>query len=98
MTVPTYDDINRKTVLEPDGSMRPSREQIKAAYEGFRALDADEQALDARVRAALAGHDVQVEVDRDRVTLSGTVTVRDLADRVRAIAGVGEVVDRLVYR
>ena len=99
--MPTYDDITRKTVPDPDGSMRPSPEQVKAAYEGFRAMDADEQALAARVRAALSGHDVQIEVERDQVTVSGTVdaaAARAIPDKVRGVDGVGSVVDRLVQR
>ena len=97
----SYDDIVRKTVPEPDTSFRPSPEQVKQAYEGFRALDADEQALQNRVQAAIAGRgDIQVEVERDRVTLRGRV--RDAADLtrlpelVRGIEGVGSVDDQLV--
>lgn len=52
----TYDEIVRKTVPEPDSSFRPSPEQVRQAYEGFRALDADEQALKDRVEAALGAH------------------------------------------
>jgi osmotically-inducible protein OsmY len=96
----TYDDIVRKTVPEPDSSFRPSPEQIQQAKDGFRALDADEQALEARVRSALAGASgVTVEVARDRVTLRGSVdqaTANQLADRVRAIEGVSSVDDQLV--
>jgi len=36
----TYDDIVRRTVVDPDSSVRPTREQERAAREGFRALDA----------------------------------------------------------
>jgi len=50
----SYDDIVRRTVVDPDSSVRPSREQEAAAREGFRALDADEQVLYDRVREALA--------------------------------------------
>ena len=74
----SYDDITRKTVPDPIGSWQPSKEQVKQAYEGFRALDADEQALQARVQSALAGKgDITVEIERDRVTLRGRV--RDAA-------------------
>ena len=97
----SYDDITRKTVPEPDGSWRPSAEQVKQAYEGFRALDADEQALQARVQAALAGKgDIAIEIERDRVTLRGRVhDPKDLTripDLVRGIDGVGSVDDQLV--
>jgi hypothetical protein len=96
----TYDDITRKTVPEPDSSFRPSPEQVKQAHEGFRALDADEQQLHDRVVAALSGvSGVQVEVDRDRVTLRGQVDAATLArvpDLVRSIDGVESVDDQLV--
>jgi hypothetical protein len=97
----TYDEIVRKTVPEPDSSFRPSPEQVKQAYEGFRALDADEQALQQRVQSAIAGRgDITVEVERNRVTLRGRV--RDAEDLtripelVRDIDGVGAVDDQLV--
>lgn len=96
----TYDEITRKTVPEPDSSFRPSPEQVKQAKEGFRALDADEQALEARVRSVV-GSGVSVEVTRDGVTLRGSVdqaTANGLADRVRAIDGVGSVDDQLVVK
>ncbi len=97
----SYDDIVRKTVPEPDSSWRPSAEQVKQAYEGFRALDADEQALQARVQSALAGKgDITVEVERDRVTLRGRVRdpqdLTRIPDLVRGIDGVGSVDDQLV--
>jgi hypothetical protein len=101
----TYDEITRATVPEPDSSFRPTREQVNNAYAGFRALDKDEQALFDRVDEVLqtSGHDLElvtVEVDRDRVTLRGTVTdataLARIIDRVRGVDGVGEVVDRLV--
>lgn len=97
----TYDEIERKTVPYPDSSFKPSPEQVQQAKDGFRALDADEQALGARVRAAL-GSDAQgvtVEIDRDRVTLRGTVAnasaLTNVPDRVRGIDGVSDVVDQL---
>ena len=99
--MPTYDDITRKTVLDPIGSQRPSTEQVKAAYEGFRAMDADEEALAGRVRSVLSGYAVSVEVERDRVTVSGTVdaaAARAIPDKIRAVSGVGDVVDRLVVQ
>jgi len=97
----TYDEIVRKTVPEPDSSFRPSPEQVRQAYEGFRALDADEQALKARVEAVLVGHPgVEVEVERDRVILRGKVEsseeMNHVPDLVRAVEGVGVVEDQLV--
>ena len=97
----TYDDIIRKTVPDPDSSWRPSPEQVKQAYEGFRALDPDEQALQSRVQSAIAGKgDITVEVDRDRVILRGRVRdpsdLTRIPDLVRGIHGVGSVDDQLV--
>jgi osmotically-inducible protein OsmY len=100
MAKKTYDEIVRTTVPEPDGSWRPSPEQVKQAHEGFRATDADEQQLEARVHAALSGvQGVTVEVSRDRVTLRGTVSAADLArvaDLVRGVDGVAAVDDQLI--
>lgn len=101
----TYDEITRQTVPEPDSSFRPSAEQKKQAYEGFRALDADEQALFDRVTAALSqcGEDVgqvKAEVERTRVVLRGQVptstALERIVDSVRGVDGVGGVDDQLV--
>ena len=101
----SYDDITRSTVPEPDGSWRPSKEQEKQAYEGHRALDDDEQRLFARVKSALAsaGVDasrVNIEVDRDRVTLRGQVRDQEAMMRIPGIVGqvdgVSSVLDQLV--
>jgi len=97
----TYDEIVRKTVPEPDSSLRPSPEQVKQAYEGFRAMDPDEQALQQRVLSAIGGRgDITVEVDHDRVILRGRVRdagdLRRLPEIVRGLDGVGTVDDQLV--
>lgn len=97
----TYDEIVRKTVPEPDSSFRPSPEQVKQAYEGFRALDPDEQALQQRVQAAIGGRgDITVEIDHDRVVLRGRVRdagdLRRIPEIVRGIDGVGSVDDQLI--
>lgn len=97
----TYDEIVRKTVPEPDSSFRPSPEQVRQAYEGYRALDPDEQALQERVQTALGAHPgVEVEVQRDRVILRGKVSgpdeLRQVPELVRGVEGVGEVDDQLV--
>ncbi|MEO6772109.1 MAG: BON domain-containing protein [Kofleriaceae bacterium] len=95
----TYDEITRKTVLEPDGSWRPSPEQVQQARRGFRAMDAGEQELHVRVRAAV-GEGVDIEVDGDRVTLRGQVAdtdaLRRVTARARAVDGVAQVDDQLV--
>lgn len=101
----TYDEIVRKTVPDPDSSWRPTPQQERQAYEGFRALDAEEQALFDRLNRVLeqSGHDLQhvaVEVERDHVIIRGSV--RDEAalcrvlDIVRNVRGVGSVYDQLV--
>ena len=98
MVKKTYDEIVRTTVPEPDGSWRPSPEQVKQAHEGFRALDADEQQLDARVRAALGDvQGVTIEVTRDRVMVRGAVAdPTRVAEVVRSVEGVAAVDDQLV--
>ena len=100
----SYDDIVRQTVPELDSSFRPTPAQEKAAYEGARALDADEQRLHDRVVAALSGSNgasgVTVEIDRDRVTLRGRVSdpgaLAQLEDRVHAVDGVGVLANYIV--
>ncbi len=68
-------------------------------------LDADERHLSALIRSALAasGVDVdhvEVEVDRDQVTIRGEVRDRAalarISEVIRAIDGVDELVDQLV--
>lgn len=101
----SYDEIVRKTVPEPDSSFRPTPEQERQAYEGFRALDSDEQALFDRINRVLesSGHDLQhvaVEVERDRVIIRGSVrdeaALARVLDVVRSVDGVGTVDDQLV--
>ena len=100
----SYDDIVRKTVVDPDSSARPTRAQEQAAREGFRALDAEEQQIHDRVQQALAtlGSDasrVTAEVSRDLVTLRGPVSdvrmLRKIEDMVASVAGV-ETIHNLV--
>jgi osmotically-inducible protein OsmY len=101
----SYEEITRATVPEPDSSWRPSVEQEKRAYEGYRALDPDEQKLAERVHDALlaAGLDstrLQIEIDRDRVILRGQVRDRECLMKIPAVVGqvegVRAVVDQLV--
>ena len=96
----SYDEIIRKTVPDPDSSARPTVRQEQQAHEGFRAMDEHEQALASRVLAALGGMAVDVEVDRETVTLRGKVAdaaqiarAEELVGRVDGVAGV---VNRLV--
>jgi BON domain len=91
----SYEDIVRQTVVDPDTSSRPTREQVEQAHTGFRALDADEQALHDRVVDALAASGVTgvtPEVSGNLVTLRGRVTdvsrLRTIEDAVAAVPGV----------
>jgi BON domain-containing protein len=101
----SYDDIVRSTVIDPDTSTRPTREQEQAAREGFRALDADEQVLYDRVRQALAGlgadaAEVTAEVSRELVTLRGRVRepamLRRIEDAVAYVTGVETIHNQVV--
>jgi osmotically-inducible protein OsmY len=102
----TYDEILRRTVVEPDSSFRPTQKQEKAAYEGARVLDADEQQLFDSVSGALSGSSdvdaskIEVVIDRDRVTLRGIVREATAFTRierlVHGVDGVGDVVNYLV--
>jgi osmotically-inducible protein OsmY len=98
----SYDDIVRRTVPNPDSSFRPSKLQEQQAREGFRMLDEDEHELHDRVRAALGGAQIDVEIDRKRVILRGHVAngamYSQLEDRVRAVEGVDEVENGLIIR
>ncbi len=101
----TYDEIVRATVPDPDSSWRPSDEQEKLAYTGFRALSPEEQELHGRVERALdagggALDQVHVEVENDCVILRGQVrsaaAIRRVVELVENVPGVRQVVDRLV--
>ena len=100
-----YDDIVRKTVVEPDTSVRPTREQEEQARHGFRALDADEQIIHDSVQQALSdlggsAAKVDVEVNRELVTLRGQVddmsTVRAIEDAVARVTGVETIHNQVV--
>lgn len=83
----SYDDILRATVVEPDLSFRPTREEEELSRHRFGAqtehrphrLTHEERELLARVRTALASETtldlsgVEIEVDGRQVVLSGTV-------------------------
>jgi BON domain-containing protein len=103
-TPPTYDEIVRRTVVDPDGSWRPSPAQETAAHEGFRALTPDERELHERVWQALVdtGLDLEhitIEVDGNTVTARGVVrnafALRKLPEVIAKIDGVENVVDQL---
>ena len=100
-----YDDIVRKTVVDPDTSQRPTRQQEEEARQGFRALDADEQVLHDRVQQALSGlgqraATVNIEINRELVTLRGQVpdlaTLRAIEDAVARVTGVETIHNQVV--
>jgi osmotically-inducible protein OsmY len=101
----SYEDIVRSTVLDPDSSVRPTREQEREAREGFRAQDAGEHALHARVAAALAasGLDaskVTVEVSGELVRLGGEIAdaaaLQTLENAVARVPGVETIHNQIV--
>jgi osmotically-inducible protein OsmY len=103
----SYDDIVRETVVDPDSSKRPTRDQIRAAHEGHWALDGQERALRARVLEALgrSGADISgvtAEVARELVTLRGQVPgsemLRVIEDAVAAIPGVSTIHNQVTVR
>jgi hypothetical protein len=101
----SYDDIVRRTIVDPDSSIRPTKEQEQAAREGFRALAPDEQVLHDRVLQALAtlgpeASRVTAEVSRELVTLRGQVadvaTLRRIEDAVAYVTGVETIHNQVV--
>ena len=101
---PTYDDITRKTVPDPDGSIRPSREQVERAYDGTHTRTHDDLKLLAAVQAAAHSHAdgsrVAVEVRDGRAELRGNVakpgSIGELEDLVKRVVGVESVENKLV--
>lgn len=79
-TPKSYDEITRRTVVEPDSSWRPvhpSRPELP-----------DDQTLLDRVRDALIAlgfDDVGVEVEDGRITLLGWVRSHECATRVERL-------------
>lgn len=99
----SYDDIVRGTVIEPDGSWRPSAEQEAEGLARTGPGYPDEDALRRTVSDRLASAritGVTVEVHRDRVTLEGTVgdpaAIGLIQGIVEAIPGIGSIENRLV--
>jgi len=101
----SYEEIVRQTVVDPDSSVRPTIEQEQAGREGFRALDADERALQERVLAALASSGIDifgltVEATRSLVTLRGRVAdaamLRTLEDAVARVPGIDTIHNQVV--
>lgn len=100
-----YDDIVRKTVVDPDTSQRPTRQQEEEARQGFRALDPDEQVLHDRVQQTLSAlgpraASVNVEINRELVTLRGQVadleTLGAIENAVARVTGVETIHNQVV--
>lgn len=101
----TYEDITRATVPEPDSSFRPSEDQERQAFEGYRVLDEEESALHARVMDALRDSGINwqgiaIEVCGTNIAVRGTVDeasdLTRIPELIRAVDGVETVDDRLV--
>ena len=99
----SYDEIVRGTVIEPDGSWRPTREQeaegLARTGPGYPEEDALRQAVVERLASArITG--VDVEVKRDRVGLRGSVgdpaAIGLIQAIVESVPGVREVENHLV--
>jgi hypothetical protein len=107
----TYDEILRRTVVNPDSSYRPSEAQegeADAAFTEARAhaqMTPHEHDLYQRVARELLGRslgEIGFEVEEGRVTLRGTVRDVDAMaaaeQLVRDVPGVDDVVNLLVIR
>jgi len=106
-TASSYDEITRRTVPNPDSSMRPSREEEMLAKHRFgeatehrpRPLTPSEQATLERVRRALiadpglALRHVNVSMDGRCVVLTGDVPGEATSIRIQEIAASLEGVD-----
>ena len=101
----TYEDLTRATVPNPDSSFRPSEEQERQAFDGYRALDPDESALHARVMDALRDsglnwQGIVIEVSGTHIAVRGTVDddveLTRIPELIRNVEGVESVEDRLV--
>jgi len=79
----TYDAITRRTVLEPDGSVRPDAREASTEK-----LDHELQAVVADVLLANGMTEVGVEVDHGRIILRGWV--RDAGHVARIVRTVAK--------
>lgn len=100
----SMDEIDRKTLPNLDTSMRPSKEQVEAAYDGTHTRGEDERKLYAAVQAKLQGHAdakrITLDIRNDQVELRGHVTHASAPDEierlVRDVPGVGSVTNKLI--
>lgn len=102
---PTYDEILRRTVVEPDLSFRPTPEQMAEGHIGERAMFVDERELFQRVREELLARGLVmdtfgIEVSGATVILRGrvrdTATMRAIERAVTSVEGVEAFEDHLV--
>ncbi len=107
----SYEEIVRRTVPEPDGSFKPSPEQVAEAGVESRPkrmhaqMTDDERALHGRIAQALVGAEhfgeIGFELEGRRVILLGSVAhlgaIEQIEQRVAAL-GVEGVDNRLVVR
>jgi hypothetical protein len=104
----SYDKIVRRTVVDPDGSFRPSRdEELLARHRAGpesehrpHLLSIDEHDTLARVAAALRAElvdlsDVYIDIDGRELVLTGTVPGDATSARIEDIAGGIAGVDRI---
>jgi hypothetical protein len=108
----SYDEIVRRTVVDPDSSFRPSQRQEAEADEPHRAERVNAQMSDRErdLYARLAGvlladtslGEIGFEVEDGTVTLQGSVrdarAITHIEDLARGVEGVDRVVNRLVVR
>ena len=104
-TTRTYDEIVRRTVVEPDLSFQPTPEQMAEGPIGERAMFADERALFERVRDELLSRGFvmdtfSIEVVGTKVVLRGHVRdaacMRAIEHAVSTVEGVETFEDHLV--
>jgi hypothetical protein len=90
----TYDEITRKTVLEPDGSIRPAPEGAPSERS-----DLELRGVVADVLLASGLSEIGVEVAQGRITLRGWVRdANQVAHVLRVVAAVApdvEISDRM---
>jgi osmotically-inducible protein OsmY len=108
----SYDEIVRRTVVDPDSSVRPTKIQEDEADERFRIarmraqMTDQERMLYARVAQALLGDhsfgEIGFEVEHGRVTLHGTAgdarTIAYAEAVVREVESVEDVINHIVVR
>jgi BON domain-containing protein len=105
----SYDRIVRRTVVDPDGSLRPSPEEEQAARHRagpasehrIHPLSTEERATLARVDAALQQDptidlsDVQIGIDHRELIITGSVPGPSTSARIEDVVRAVAGVDRV---